>query len=197
MKLNFEENIILENEAVKLEALEWNHLEPLALIVKDNPDILKYSPSKFGTKELLKEYIKNDLELRNNKQKYPFVIFDKTHKVYVGSTSFMNISEENQRLEIGSTWLGKKYQRTGINRNCKYLLLTYVFETLNMKRIELKTDARNIQSQKAIEDIGGKFEGRLRSHMLMSDGYRRDTVYYSILANEWTAIKNTVFNTIK
>ena len=191
MKFDFSKDIILENERVRMEPLVSVHCDSLAHIVNENPDLLKYSPAKFGTLDLLKDYVVNNIALRETGKKYPFVIFDKQFNEYAGSTSFLNISDKDKRLEIGSTWIGEKYQRTGLNRNCKLLLLTYAFEELAIERLEFKTDSRNKQSQKAIEGIGAKYEGVLRSHMLMSDGYRRDTIYYSILKKEWQEIKNS------
>ena len=94
------------------------------------------------------------------------------------------------------TWFGKSFQRTGLNRNVKFLMLRYAFEALRFERVELKTDERNQQSRLAIEKIGGRFEGILRSHVLMPDGFRRNTVYYSILKSEWPAIKKDIFKNI-
>ncbi len=196
MNLDYTNDIILENDAVRLEPLNIKHLEALSPIVLENPDLLKYSPPKFGTIELLEDYINDNLELRNNKQKYPFVIFSKQYQAYTGCSSLLNVSAKDQRIEIGSTWLGKKYQRSGINRNSKYLLMSYIFEELNWKRVEFKTDARNEQFLIAIKAIGAKYEGTLRSHTLMSDGFRRDSVFYSILSNEWPTIKKSIFKNI-
>ncbi|MGY6648711.1 GNAT family N-acetyltransferase [Wenyingzhuangia sp. IMCC45574] len=193
MEIQFKESIVLENHRVRIEPMELKHLEFLTPIAIKNPDLLKYSPPKFGTKEFLLSYIQNNIILRDEELKYPFAIFDKKTQSYAGSTSYMNISNKDLRLEIGSTWIGKDYQRTGLNHHCKYLLLQYAFEELEYERIELKTDKRNLQSQKAIERIGGVYEGTLRSHTVMSDGFRRDTVYYSILKSEWSFVKRTVF----
>jgi len=121
--LNFEKHIKLENSRVLLEPLDNCHLEYLIPVILKTPDLLKYSPTKFGTIELLEEYINNNISLKNKKLKYPFIIFDKLNKKYTGSTSFLNISPENQRIEIGSTWIGKEFQQTGLNRNCKFLLM--------------------------------------------------------------------------
>ena len=112
-------------------------------------------------------------------------------------TSFGNISTKDRRLEIGWTWIDKESQGTGLNKYCKHLMLSHAFEKLIMQRVEFKTDNRNNQSKKAIEKIGGTFEGILRSHTLMLDGYRRDTAYYSILKNEWDRINNTIFKEIE
>ena len=194
MKLDF--NIVLENDKVRLEPLNWEHFESLLPISISDPDLLKFSPEEFGTEQALKIYIENTLELRKQHLKCTFAIFDKEQNEFAGSTSFTNISGVDERLEIGSTWLGTKYQRSGLNRNCKYLLMQYAFEKAKCKRIEFKTDNRNSQSKKAIEAIGGKYEGLLRSHTLMLDGFRRDTVCYSILIKEWNEIRKTIFREI-
>ena len=196
MLFPFGTEIHLENERVKLEPLSLDHLPFLSPIAIQNPKLLQYSPSKFGTVSYLKDFIESHIELRIKHQRYPFAIFCKTLNKYAGSTSYLNISNANQRLEIGSTWIGKDFQRTGLNRNMKFLLMRYAFETLECKRLEFKTDARNLQSQKAIQAIGGIYEGTLRSHTVMSDGFRRDTVYYSVLPSEWPNIKQSVFKSI-
>ena len=134
-------------------------------------------------------YIEKALNDQQNKNRYSFSIFDKKSNAYAGSTSFMNISNIDNRLEIGATWLEKKFQKTGLNRNCKYLMLSFAFDNLYAERVEFKTDERNLTSRTAIEKIGGQFEGILRSHALMSDGFRRNTVYYSILKDEWLLLK--------
>lgn len=194
--MNFKENIVLENKRVRLEPLSDIHLIELLPIAINHPNLLKYSPSPFGTEEQLQENIRKAIDSRADKQRYPFVIFDKQNNTYVGSTSYGNISVKDQRLEIGWTWIDKKSQGTGLNIYCKHLLLAYAFDKLGIQRVEFKTDSRNIQSRKAIEKIGGKFEGELRSHTLMPDGHRRDTVYYSILKNEWNIFKETTFKEI-
>ena len=92
-------------------------------------------------------------------------------------------------LEIGSTWLAPEFRRTRINTECKYLLLRHAFETLGAIRVQFKTDSRNETSQRAIERLGAQKEGVLRNHMIMSDGYYRHSVYYSIIDSEWPTIK--------
>ena len=195
--MNFIENIVLENDRVRLEPLDKNHLNQLLPIVIKHPDLLQYSPSPFGTPELLEENISKAITSRIDKQRYPFAIFDKLNNRFVGSTSFGNISTKDKRLEIGWTWIDKESQGTGLNKYCKHLLLSYAFEKLIMQRVEFKTDNRNNQSKKAIGKIGGTFEGILRSHTVMRNGYRRDTAYYSILKHEWDSINNTIFKEIK
>jgi len=108
----------------------------------------------------------------------------------VGSTRFLNISIQNRNLEIGSTWLSPTVWRTRINTECKYLLLKHCFETLGTIRVQLKTDSRNVRSQRSIERLGAVKEGVLRNHMIMPDGYLRDSVVYSIIDKEWVQVKN-------
>lgn len=191
--MNFNESIILENERVRLEPLSVNHLTSLLPIALKYPDLLQFSPSPFGSEESLKQNIEDSLAERANEQRYPFAIFDKLNGHFVGSTSYGNISLANQRLEIGWTWIDKAVQGTGLNKQCKHLLLAYAFSTLAIERVEFRTDERNLQSRKAIEKIGGKYEGTLRSHTLMLDGHRRDTVCFSILRNEWPELEQGIF----
>jgi len=192
----FDDNIILENDRVRLEALTLDHLIDLLPISRKHPDLLKYSLSPFGNDELMEINIRQSVQARRNKERYAFAIYDKQNKKYAGSTSFANISIKDKRLEIGWTWLDKDIHGSGLNKHCKYLLLAFAFEELNFERVEFKTDIRNLQSRRAIEKIGGTHEGVLRSHMLMQDGHRRDTAYYSIIKSEWSNIKKDVFSNL-
>jgi len=189
MKFPFEQEIILENDKALLRPLTLMDVENLLPVAKSDKTLLKYSPRQIYTEELLKENIEIMLAEKRSRTRYPFIIFDKIQNKWAGSTSFLNISETDRRIEIGSTWIGREFQKTGINRNCKYLLLSYCFEDLGVMRVEFKTDERNAASRKAIEGIGAKLEGILRSHTLMSDGYRRNTVFYSIIKEEWAELK--------
>ncbi|MBL4708196.1 MAG: GNAT family N-acetyltransferase [Flavobacteriales bacterium] len=191
--MNFKEIIVLENDRVRLEPLGLEHLGVLLPIAEKSPDLLKYSPSLFGNKENLNNYIANALISRGKELRYAFIIYDKEKQRYAGSTSFGNVSVPNERLEIGWTWIDKDFQGTGLNKHCKFLLLSYAFEQLRFERVELKTDSRNTQSIKAMEKIGASYEGELRHHMLMPDAYRRNSVCYSIIKWEWEGIKETIF----
>lgn len=117
------------------------------------------------------------------------MIYDKQLDQIVGSTSFLSISIPNRNLEIGYTWLTPTVWRTRVNTECKYLLLKHCFETLKTIRVQLKTDRRNVRSQRAIERIGAIKEGTLRNQMIMPDGYLRDSVLYSIIDQEWASVK--------
>jgi RimJ/RimL family protein N-acetyltransferase len=190
MNFTFEKDIILENEIVLLRPVIGGDAQNLLEIAIQYQHLLQYSPKQVYTKELLTEYVENALAERRNRTRYSFSIFHKQQRVYAGSTSFLNIVNADERLEIGATWLGCGFQGTGLNRHCKYLLLAYAFDNIGANRVELRTDERNIQSRRAIEKIGGKHEGILREHMLMHDGYRRNTACYSILKKEWNNMKN-------
>ncbi|MCY1512487.1 Acetyltransferase (GNAT) domain protein [compost metagenome] len=192
MNFQFENDIILENSALRLRPIsiaDINHLLGVAISEKT---LLQFSPKQVYTKALLTEYIQNAIAFRNNKTRYSFSIFSIPDNCYVGSTAFLNVSNTDDRLEIGATWIDKAFQGTGLNSQCKYLLLQYAFETLHAHRVEFKTDERNIQSRKAIEKIGGKFEGVLREHTLMYDGFRRNTFCYSIIKSEWQTVKKGI-----
>lgn len=117
------------------------------------------------------------------------MIIDQATNQVVGSTRFLDISSQHRQLEIGSTWLTPSVWRTRMNTECKYLLLKHCFEVLETIRVQIKTDRRNVQSQRAIERLGAVKEGVLRRHRILPDGYVRDTVYYSVIDEEWPAVK--------
>ena len=165
MDFSFDTDILLQDKRVTLEPLSRNHFEFLLPVVQANPDLHKFSPSRYGSEESLKIYFENALNQKKHNLRYPFAIFDNLTGTYAGSTSFGTISNRDMRLEIGWTWIGAAFQRTGLNRHCKYSMLQYAFEKLNFERVAFKTDDRNEQSKNAIMAIGGKFEGIWRSHI--------------------------------
>jgi RimJ/RimL family protein N-acetyltransferase len=185
MDLDFKSDILLENSRTLLRPLSIDDMDDLLPVCEGEEQLVRYSPKPIYNRQLLSQFIDTAITDRQKELRYAFIIYDKQFKAYAGCTSFLNISNYHRYLEIGYTWLGRSFQKTGLNRNCEYLLLNYVFNTLDFKRVELRTDERNEASRTAIGKIGGKQEGILRSHMLMSDGYRRNTVCYGILQNEW------------
>jgi RimJ/RimL family protein N-acetyltransferase len=189
MNFAFDQEIILENERVLLRPLSIEDYENLLSVAIADKDLLQYSPSPLHTPELFKGYVENALKERKDKFRFAFSIFDKKTNSYAGSSSFANVSNYDGRLEIGWTWYGKIFQKSGLNRNCKYLMLSYAFDELEAERVEFRIDERNSPSRTAVEKIGGKFEGVLRSHMLMPDGFRRSTCFYSMIKEEWPEIK--------
>jgi len=134
-------------------------------------------------------WIRVALAARESGAEIPFVIIDRASGRAVGSTRYLDIQHDHGALEIGWTWIAHSHQRTAVNTESKLLLLAHAFETLEASRVQLKTDARNVQSQQAIERLGAVREGVLRRQRRMWDGFIRDTVYYSILDHEWPAVK--------
>jgi RimJ/RimL family protein N-acetyltransferase len=193
MEFDFTRTIILQNETVLLRPMTEEDAVHLQAVATKDDDLVLYSPYQIHTPALLQQFVSDSLADRRRGFRYPFVIYDKQKNLYAGSTSIANVSNKDRRLEIGWTWIGRDFQRTGLNRTCKFLLLSYAFEELGFERVEFKTDARNVASRTAIEKIGGQYEGALRSHTVMNDGFRRTTVYYSILKDEWPGLKKTVF----
>ncbi len=188
MDFNFQEEIILEDERVLIRPMrneDKEHLMELLLV----PDLSTYSSLQIKRAKDTLLYIDQCLEDYRAKVRYPFTFYDKKNKIYAGTSCFGNISNQHKRLEIGWTKVAKPLQGTGLNTHCKFLLLQYAFEYLRFNRVELKSHSENIRSRKAMEKIGAKYEGMLRHHMIMPDGTIRDTVYYSILLEEWSTVK--------
>lgn len=188
----FSSEIILENERAKLTPLQKDDIIELDKIAYEF-SLWKLGLSNLKTRDDLEKYIDVALEEKKNKTAYPFIIFDKQSNSVAGSTRFGNISFQNKRLEIGWTWMHPSFQGTGLNKACKFLLLQFVFEKLQLNRVELKTDLLNQQSQKAMRKIGAKEEGIFRSHSITSEGRIRDSIFFSIINNEWDNIKQTIF----
>jgi RimJ/RimL family protein N-acetyltransferase len=134
-------------------------------------------------------YLRKALELQQAGSQLPFAIVVRAEGRVVGSTRYMNIDAANDRLEIGTTWVARSWQRSFVNTHAKFLLLRHAFETLYCIAVELRTHRLNDQSRAAIERLGAKQDGILRSHMIMPDGHVRDTVVYSIVQAEWPAVK--------
>ena len=137
----------------------------------------------------MRDYIETALEEQRRGLSLPFATTLKATGQIVGSTRFANMDLKNRRVEIGWTWVGVPWQRTVVNTEAKYLMLCHAFETLGCQRVELKTDARNSRSRQAILRLGAKEEGVLRKHMVAYSGRVRDTVYFSILDDEWPSVK--------
>lgn len=183
----------LENQRARLEPIAEKHfafLLPIAL----NKELWEFTGAKVNNEADFKRYFETALDERKNDLSYPFVIFDKEHNRYAGSTRFANISFPNKRLEIGWTWYDPLLQRTGINKATKHLLLSFGFNRLNLNRIELKTSSLNLKSQGAMLKIGAVKEGVFRKHMINEDGIIRDTMYFSFIAVEWPETEAAYFS---
>jgi RimJ/RimL family protein N-acetyltransferase len=183
--LEFPDNIHLENEHVLLRLLEIQDFENLKKFSIDEPEIWEYSLIQASGEKELQNYLNLAIEAREAKKEYPFIVFDKRKNEYAGSTRFYDIQLFNKCLQLGFTWYGKKFQGTGLNKNCKFLLLEYAFEKLAIERVEFRADNNNKRSIAAMVSIGCKIEGILRSNGLRPDGTRRDSIVLSILKDEW------------
>ncbi|HTN16410.1 MAG TPA: GNAT family protein [Chitinophagaceae bacterium] len=183
-----EHPVRLEGSVVELLPLDKSHFTPLEQLAKDARIWEYYSvdPSKSCT---FLEVFDGAFKERDKKTQYPFVIRHKDSGRIIGSTRFTEIQAQHRRLEIGWTWLSPEYWATGINLECKLLLLTYCFEELGTYRVQLRTDVLNLRSRKAIEKIGAQYEGVFRNDMVRENGTKRDSVYYSIIDAEWEQVK--------
>jgi RimJ/RimL family protein N-acetyltransferase len=181
--------ITLQGQYARLEPLALNHAEGLFAIGHDEKIWCYLLRPKLESVADAHSFVDDALKVAAGGTQIPFAVIDQKSNRVAGSTRYLDIRRSDRAIEIGSTWLGSEFQRTAINTECKYLLLRHAFEELGALRVTLKTDGRNEQSQKAIERLGAVREGVLRKHMVMWDGYVRDTVYYSILDSEWTQVK--------
>lgn len=173
-------NLVLENDKILLRPITEQDFSLLQDLTKDS-SLWIYFTHDLSIPAEFEEWAKPALEgLR-----LQFLVWDKQLNKAVGSTSFGNYSERDERIEIGWTWLGREFHGTGINQAMKLLMLEYCFETLKLKRVEIKTDVLNMPARKALLKFGAVEEGVLRSHALLTHGRRRDTIYYSVLESEW------------
>lgn len=179
--------LLLEGPKVKLIPLEKEHFDTLLEIGKD-PRIWEFMPVDWLGKKELPEVLQDAVNGRNDGSQYPFVAIDKTNGKIFGSTRFLRLNKDFRTLEIGWTWYSPAYWNTGYNKECKFLMLQYCFETLQTISVNLGTATDNIRSQKAIEGIGAKYEGTVRNR-LISGGKKKSFKLYSITDEEWPEIK--------
>lgn len=181
----FEQQPVLENERVLLRPItedDFPHLLPFSL---HEPEIWKFGLVTAAGEDNLKKYLSTAVKNLQDKKEYPFIVFDKKANRYAGSTRFYDIQQSFLTTQLGYTWYGKEFQRSGLNRHCKLLLLTYVFEEWGLERCEFRADANNDRSITAMKAIGCIEEGILRNHMPLANGGRRDSIILSILKTEW------------
>ncbi len=188
----FNEEFVLENERARLEPLTEKHY-PWLLPVAMEKELWEFTSVTIKDEADFKGYFNEALSERKQGLSYPFAIYDKKAGRYAGSTRFGSIVFSHKRLEIGWTWYHPSLQRTGINKACKFLLLSFAFETIGLNRVELKTSLLNLKSQGAMLKIGAIKEGIFRRHMINQDGSLRDSVMFSFIGEEWPEIKQTIF----
>ncbi len=180
--------ITLEGTHVRLEPLSESHHDALCEVGLD-PDLWKLIPTQILDRDQMMRVIRAQLAEQDKGLSLPFATVDRASQKVVGSTRFMNIDLANKRLEIGSTWIAKPWQRTAINTEAKFLMMRHAFETVGCNRVEWKTDSLNTQSRNAILRLGARQEGIFRQHMVTWSGRLRDTVYFSVIAPEWPEVK--------
>jgi N-acetyltransferase len=184
----FVEPITLTGRHATLEPLASGHAAALREAAMDG-ELWKLWFTTIPKPDEVSAYIEQLLAERALGKSMPFAVRENGNGKVVGSTRYLNIDAANRRLEIGGTWYAASAQRTGVNTECKLLLLSHAFEALDCIAVEFRTDWFNLRSQAAIERLGARREGVLRNHRIMSDGRIRDTVCYSIIRNEWNGVK--------
>ena len=195
---SFEDAYILEDERVVLRPLinaDFNNLLSFAM---NEPELWKFSLVSGHGEAGLNNYIKIALEGRGALKEYPFIVYDKQKAAYAGSTRFYDIQLNQKTLQLGYTWYGSAFQGTGLNKHCKYLLLDFAFDKMQMERVEFRADNNNKRSIAAMKSIGCIEEGVLRSNTIKQDGNRRDSIVLSILKAEWeNEVKDKLFTAMK
>jgi RimJ/RimL family protein N-acetyltransferase len=180
--------VTLAGRYVRLEPLASEHIDALAEVGLD-PDLWRWTTSQVTNRDEMAAYVQAALAGQAAGSALPFVTVEQASGRIIGSTRYGNIDLANRRVEIGWTWVARPWQRTAVNTEAKYLMLRHAFETLGCLRVELKTDVLNERSRRAIGRIGGREEGILRKHVITQSGRVRDTVYFSIIDDEWPAAK--------
>ena len=188
----FAEPVTLEGHHVRLDPMAPERADALAAALGTAAADGRMWESKVTTiprPENMRAYVAQALAEQDAGVSMPFVTVDRAGGRVVGTTRYMNIEAPHRRLEIGTTWIGKSFQRTAINTEAKYLMLKHAFETLRCIAVDLRTHEKNLQSRAAIERLGAKLDGILRNHRILPDGSVRNTAAYSIIDAEWPGVK--------
>jgi RimJ/RimL family protein N-acetyltransferase len=184
----FIEPVTLKGGIATLEPLAAEHESALAKAASDG-ELWRLWYTSIAPPDRMRDYVATALDMRDRLGAMPFVVRENATGEVVGCTRYFNVDAVNRRLEIGHTWYARRVQRTGVNTECKLLLLGHAFETLGCIAVEFRTHWFNHASRAAIARLGAKQDGVLRNHQLMPDGARRDTVVFSIIDGEWPAVK--------
>jgi RimJ/RimL family protein N-acetyltransferase len=184
----FADSVSLHGQTVSLVPLSHSHHDDLVEAVKDG-ELWTLWYTSIPAPEHLRAEIDRRLALQKEGSMLPFAVIEKSTGAAVGMTTFLHIDAANRRVEIGATWYRQRVQRTGLNTECKLLLLTHAFEQLNCIAVEFRTHYFNRQSRAGIERLGAKLDGVLRQHLITNNGTLRDTCVYSILDHEWPTVK--------
>lgn len=189
-------DLSLQTSKVLLRPLGENDFDTFLELAQDE-DAWKYFTLNLADRDHLRKWMDQAYADRAANTRRPFTIIEKSSGKIAGSMSMGNISMHDLRLEIGWSWLSKNFRGTDINRHAKYSMINYAFEELNFERVEFKTDVLNERARKGLQKIGAKEEGILRSHMTMWNNRRRDSIYYSVIRNEWQQLRQTIFKDIE
>ncbi len=184
----FVDPVTLEGRHVRLEPLAREHEAAVRAAAADG-ELWRLWYTSVPAPEKTVAWIDAALDMRARLGAMPLVVRETATGDIVGATRYFNVEAAHRRLEIGHTWYAKRVQRTAVNTECKLLMLTHAFETLDCIAVEFRTHFFNFQSREAIARLGAKQDGILRNHQIQPDGSRRDTVVFSIIANEWPAVK--------
>lgn len=182
--------VTLENEFVRLQPLSLDHAAQYLQIGQDDAIWTYLAPAPFKRVADAQAWIAGMLQRSAQNGDVSFSVFDRASGKLAGSSSYLDVRVAHGGLEIGFTWYGTTFQRTHVNTATKLSLFEHAFETLGANRVQLQTDARNENSQRAIARIGATREGVLRKHKVYPDGYVRDSVMFSVTADEWPQVKN-------
>jgi RimJ/RimL family protein N-acetyltransferase len=189
--------VTLQGKFVRLAPMSLEHAAGLARVGLDE-EIWKYMRyGRITNEEEMYQWVEDLLLKQAQGQDLPFTVIALDIDQPIGATRYLDYQPENRSVEIGGTWYARAYQGTLVNTECKFLLLRHAFEYLQLARVQFKTDIRNLRSQHAIERLGAVREGILRDHMILPDGTLRSSIYYSILASEWPAVKKKLFESLK
>ena len=189
----FDKEIILEDDTTLLRPVEPGDVNGFRKIFCEE-DIWDYTVTKYSTDEEIDKFVADAVWNKQNSIRYTFTVIDKISGEIAASSSFGNFAFDDKCVEIGWSYVGKKFWGTHINPHMKYHMLCYAFEEMGMNRVEFKTHDANPRSGRALLKIGCKKEGVLRSKNVLHNGRLRDTAFYSILAGEWPNVKETVFD---
>jgi len=182
---SFQNEYVLENEYALLRPLMMDDVQYLSVFSEHEPELWEYSLQSAAGIGNLRQYINLAISGRLAGHSYPFIIFCKKSKKYAGTTRFYDIDISNAGCLLGYTWIGKEFQGTGLNRQCKWLLFQFAFEKCHFHRVGLRADANNIKSIRAMEAIGCISEGTLREHLLLPNGTWRNSRLFSVLNSDW------------
>lgn len=194
--MKIDTNIILEGTTITLVPLEMKYKEQVYEALK-NPDVWKYTWREVKTFDDIEQILLIAVQNKDDGKQLPFMVKDKLSGEIIGTTRIGDIDTANRNVEIGWTWLTPSAWRTKVNTECKFLMLQYCFEELEVLRVQFSISGQNIRSQKAVERIGAVKEGTFRKHRIKADGTIHDNIFYSIVDTEWIEVKGKLINLLE